>query len=565
MYHRYFGLNEAPFSIAVNPRYLFMSARHRDALAHLLYGVGVGGGFILLTGEVGTGKTTINRCLLEQLPDNTDIALILNPALNAVELLATVCDELGIGYDKGEQSLKVLTDKLHQFLLSNHAQGRNTVLLIDEAQHLQFDVLEQIRLLTNLETNTKKLLQIILVGQPELRTLLNQPELRQLAQRITARYQLKPLNFEETQAYIRHRLQISGLPANQELFPKKIIKGIHKTSRGVPRVINVLCDRMLLGAYGQNKMQVDRAIFKQAVIEVMGEEDDILLQPESLLKPWLVPTTLIVLLGLVTALWVKPIALLFTDQPVTEAIVTPASSASPTTPSINSQPAGSLTTTPKVEDNAEQLQSAFFESQQQAIDELLNIMALADVNSADICANTPTSSPRCEQFNVPSWQALLDYNRPAVLRLITPAKMQVYVTLLAIDNKQAILQRDNKTISLPLTTIGEMWTGDFLFIWQPSKLYTAPFAEGAQGPIVAWLAQQFAQLDQQPTLLADQTFNAALGQRVKLFQAQHQLQADGVVGLKTLLQLNQQLGLEPTLQRPAPSQQTTNTTAAEEL
>ena len=274
MYHQYFGLQEAPFSISVDPRYLFMGARHRDALAHLLYGVSIGGGFILLTGEVGTGKTTLNRCLLDKLPDNTDVALVLNPALNAVELLATVCDELGIEYEPSEQSLKVLTDKLHQFLLNNHSKDRNTVLLIDEAQHLSFDVLEQIRLLTNLETNTKKLLQIILVGQPELRALLAKPELRQLAQRITARYQLKPLNLQETHAYIRHRLSVARLPENQELFPDRVVKHLHKISRGIPRLINVLCDRMLLGTYGQNKKMADMAILKQAAVEVLGEEDE---------------------------------------------------------------------------------------------------------------------------------------------------------------------------------------------------------------------------------------------------------------------------------------------------
>ena len=255
MYYRYFGLQEAPFSIAPNPQYLFMSAQHRDALAHLLYGVGAGGGFILLTGEVGTGKTTVTRCLLEQVPDNTDIAIILNPALDAIELLASVCDELGIeqGDAQHPPSLKTLTDKLHHYLLESHARGRNTVLLIDEAQQLKTDVLEQIRLLTNLETNTKKLLQIILVGQPELTALLARNELRQLNQRITARYQIKPLSLEETQAYIQHRLQVAGLPANQNLFTNKIIKGIHQKTDGLPRLINVLCDRILLGTYGQNK------------------------------------------------------------------------------------------------------------------------------------------------------------------------------------------------------------------------------------------------------------------------------------------------------------------------
>ncbi|HBO13198.1 MAG TPA: general secretion pathway protein GspA, partial [Halieaceae bacterium] len=272
MYYQYFGLREAPFSIAVNPRYLFMSHRHRDALAHLLYGVGAGGAFIVLTGEVGTGKTTINRALLEQLPDDADIAIVLNPALDAAELLATVCDELGIAYDREDAaSLKALTDRLHRFLLDNHARGRRTVLLIDEAQHLSFPVLEQIRLLTNLETDSEKLLHIILIGQPELAAMLQRPELRQLNQRVTARYNLEPLSRGETGAYIRHRLQVAGLGPGTELFPPRVVRAIHRHSRGIPRLINLLCDRMLLGAYGQEAPRVDRRMLRKAVREVIGE------------------------------------------------------------------------------------------------------------------------------------------------------------------------------------------------------------------------------------------------------------------------------------------------------
>ena len=272
MYYHHFGLTEAPFSIAVDPRYLFMSARHQDALAHLIYGVTTGGGFVLLTGEVGTGKTTVNRSVMARLPETTDVALVLNPALNAEQLLAAVCDELGIACQKDEQNLKSLTDKLHRFLLDNHARGRNTVLLIDEAQHLQLEVLEQIRLLTNLETDNRKLLQIILVGQPELQTLLGRRELRQLSQRITARYQLKPLSPEETAAYIQHRLKVAGLNEGPPLFPPRVMREIHRLSGGIPRLINLLCDRALLGSYGQNKKQVDRAMVRQAASEVLGEE-----------------------------------------------------------------------------------------------------------------------------------------------------------------------------------------------------------------------------------------------------------------------------------------------------
>jgi general secretion pathway protein A len=531
MYHSYFGLKEAPFSIAVNPRYLFMSARHRDALAHLLYGVGVGGGFILLTGEVGTGKTTINRSLLEQIPDNTDIALILNPALNAAELLATVCDELGIEYQTGESSLKILTDKLHQFLLSNYSKGRNTVLLIDEAQHLQFDVLEQIRLLTNLETNTKKLLQIILVGQPELRTLLNKPELRQLAQRITARYQLKPLNLSETQAYIRHRLQVAGLPANQILFPNNIVKGIHKVSRGVPRIINVLCDRMLLGTYGQNKIIVDQAMLKQSIIEVMGEEDDIQLTQKTSFISIVSVIAVISVISLLLWQW--------SNSEIKNALKTSI---------INTKSSDIGANNLIIDQEVEPIIATSFKepiwtsSEAQAINELLNLLVIPISSASSLCYNPNLKTPRCERLTVNTWQELLEYNRPAVLSLITKSKMQVYTTLIAINNDQAMLRLNGKTITLPLSIIGEMWTGDIVFIWQPAEIYTAPFSKDYNGPLVKWLAQQFALLDGQKKLLADKKFNAALTQRVKIFQQNNQLTADGVVGLKTLLKLDEKLG-----------------------
>lgn len=560
MYHRYFGLQEAPFSIAVNPRYMFMSARHRDALAHLLYGVGVGGGFILLTGEVGTGKTTVNRCLLEQLPDNTDIALVLNPALNAMELLATVCDELGIAHINDEPSLKNLTDKLHQFLLANHAKSRNTVLLIDEAQHLKFEVLEQIRLLTNLETNTKKLLQIILVGQPELRTLLTRPELRQLAQRITARYQLKPLSLAETHAYIRHRLQVAGLPAGQELFPRPIVKGIHHISRGVPRLINVLCDRMLLGTYGQNKTVVDRAMLKQAIREVMGEDDEIPANPIS--RNTVIAMTLgaVAVIGLLVGLvaWQLPggqpepavdfateleqSAIIARPQIVDnqDALATAVSIATPATEEIIEPiPAAAI-------ESVDTPAQPWINSQQQALHELAK--ALGFKTSADIAfCSAPDTTVRCEQLTVKTWQALLSFNRPAVLTLITPSKMQVYATLLTIEDDRALLHHDGRNSDISLQELGELWTGEFIFLWQPAQYFQRPVARGDSGPMVHWLAQKFAKIDGQQTPLADQVFTPALAQRVMLFQQDEQLEADGVVGLKTLLKINEQLGIAHTL------------------
>ncbi|OUS32007.1 hypothetical protein A9Q98_02310 [Thalassotalea sp. 42_200_T64] len=267
-YTDYFSLTDIPFSIAPNPRYLFMSSRHKEALAHLTYGLGDAGGFVLLTGEVGTGKTTVSKCLLEQLPDNTQAAFILNPTLSAKELLATVCDELHIDYVAEQTSLKVLTDLILRHLLDNYSQGKNTLLIIDEAQHLQAEVLEQLRLLTNLETHTKKLLQVILIGQPELQELLKRRDLRQLAQRITARYHLLPLNKAEVKLYIEHRLSIAG--CQRQLFSKAAIALIHKLSGGVPRLINLLCDRSLLGAYSKEKTQVDNRIVCQSAEETLG-------------------------------------------------------------------------------------------------------------------------------------------------------------------------------------------------------------------------------------------------------------------------------------------------------
>ncbi|MCK6430247.1 MAG: AAA family ATPase, partial [Burkholderiaceae bacterium] len=258
MYARYFGLKQPPFSIAPDPRYLFMSERHREALAHLLYGVRGGGGFVLLTGEVGTGKTTVCRCFLEQIPKRCNVAYIFNPKLTVEELLRTVCTEFRIPYEHvgpGAPTVKDYVDALNEFLLRTHAVGQNNVLIIDEAQNLSADVLEQLRLLTNLETNERKLLQIVLIGQPELRALLARPELRQLAQRVIARYHLGALSDAETTQYVRHRLAVAGL--TQALpFDAAALRRLVHYSRGVPRRINLLADRALLGAYAKGQAVV---------------------------------------------------------------------------------------------------------------------------------------------------------------------------------------------------------------------------------------------------------------------------------------------------------------------
>lgn len=271
MYQDFFGLHEKPFSIAPDPRYLYMTDQHREALAHLLYGVGDEGGFTLLTGEVGTGKTTICRSLLNQLPDNVNVAFIVNPRVSVVELLETICDELEIDYPQaaGQASAKVLVDHINHYLLEAYARGQNTILIIDEAQNLADEVLEQLRLLTNLETDEKKLLQLILLGQPELIEKLEQEHLRQLAQRITARFHLRPLTIKEMIAYIEHRLHVAGFRG--ELFSSAALKHIYQKSGGVPRLVNIICDRSMLGAYTGDMLQIEYPMALAASNEVLGE------------------------------------------------------------------------------------------------------------------------------------------------------------------------------------------------------------------------------------------------------------------------------------------------------
>lgn len=292
MYTGFFGLTSQPFSIAPNPDFLFLSPRHAEALAHLRYGLGEAGGFVLLTGEVGTGKTTVSRCLLQELTDKTEVAFILNPTLNELELLAAICDQLKIRYKKSDASLKMLTDKITNRLMKNHQAGKNTILIIDEAQHLQPAVLEQLRLLTNLETNTKKLLQVILIGQPELQQLLQRQDLRQLAQRITARYHLMPLTEQEVQQYISYRLQVAG--CSRPVFTASAVKKLFQLSGGIPRLLNLICDRALLGGYSQQKALIDAGLINQAASEVLAIKP----QPEKAAWPvWLWPMLTLVALG----------------------------------------------------------------------------------------------------------------------------------------------------------------------------------------------------------------------------------------------------------------------------
>jgi general secretion pathway protein A len=527
MYHTFFGLTEPAFSIAVNPRYLYMSQQHKEALAHLLYGV-AGGGFVMLTGEVGTGKTTIIRCLLEQMPDNTDIAIVMNPMSNVPELLTTICEELDAAYVKDEPSVKDLTDAIHNFLLRNHTHGRNTVLLIDEAQLLSAQALEQVRLLTNLETTTQKLLHIILVGQPELKTLLAKPELRQLAQRITARFHLTPLTLNETQAYIRHRLKIAGLPEGRSPFPFAIVKRIHAFTGGIPRLINVICERCLIGAYGSNQQRVDNDIFNAARKEVIGGLEQSREAKRNFY--WKIAAGALGVCLITSTIYFTQIAETHAPKKLTavqsSSIVrnTASSAQSSSTPTM-------------VIRNYHAAEDTFF-----------NYLGVPIAPETRPCGKNIKASQQCAKAALHTWTDVSELNRPAILVMSTPEKFSTYLVLIGLNTENAlVLNEQQERVQIPLTKIGRDWTGELIYLWKKPPAFTETLLLGDSSPTVAWIAQQFAKIDNQKDPLTDDLFSLALQERVKIFQRSKNIPADGNITEQTLMKINEVIGADKTL------------------
>lgn len=554
MYNEYFGLKETPFSIAPDPRYLYMSEKHREALAHLLYGLRSDGGFVLLTGEVGTGKTTVCRCLLEQIPDNCDTAFILNPKLTVEELLSTICDELGIAYPEGNRSNKVFIDLITRTLLESHAKGRKNVLIIDEAQNLSTEVLEQMRLLTNLETNERKLLQIILIGQPELRSKLAQPELRQLAQRIVARYHLGPLDKREVAFYINHRLAVAGIRGR--LFPQSTIDLICRLSGGIPRLINLLCDRALLGAFVEGKERVDKAIVKRSAREVLSEPSiagNGSERPFS--RAWGIGIGLFVVLTCGAVF-----AMVFFNQAPKPVVVEPkvAGITRGELSSVSRKPVPPLEllhegSNPDQADVSPAAEPAVMEPSpvqlnlpgtRHPLNEVMAFHALFEVWGA---AYQPMGEPVCRQAEAQGLRChvgegnlddLRRFNRPAVLKLSNPSEEIFFATITRLDDETVTLILQDEVRKVPIPELASAWTGSYTLLWRVPPDFRGELGMGDRGPAVEWLRLHLAKAGgKEADPGAGDYFDGELSRRVKEFQSTRGLQSDGIVGPRTLIHL----------------------------
>ena len=557
MYAEYFGLQQEPFSIAPDPRFLFMSERHREALAHLLYGVRGGGGFVLLTGEIGAGKTTICRCFLEQLPEPCRVAYIFNPKLTVGDLLRSICHEFQVEVKApgpGPATIKDHLDPLNEHLLRCHAQGLRNVLVIDEAQNLSPHVLEQLRLLTNLETNEHKLLQVILIGQPELRGLVARPELEQLAQRIVARYPLDALTPAETRQYIQHRLDVAGLKGPLP-FSDAAIQRVHALTAGVPRRINLLCDRALLGTYATGQARVERATVDKAAHEVFDTpakgQDSTGHSPLRERALYLGAGAAVGAMLVAVAAWAwwqarasvqppsAPAASLAPEQP------TPPNATAPMPPVT--QPAPSPA--PEAPATVQGLPpaGALIASTEAAWTELAALWG-AQFSGASPCDQAPRQGLQCYRTQRMTLHGLRQLDRPAVLALQLPDRSRGRVLLTAMSGDTAWLQAGGQRWQLPLTQLADAWDGSYETLWRLPPGLRARVSDARQTAAATWVGERIAALQTQGKVPPS---TANLTARVQAFQRTQGIDAEGVAGPITLMQLNLASGVdEPRLSAP---------------
>jgi general secretion pathway protein A len=516
MYAPYFGLKHEPFSIAPDPHYLFMSERHREALAHLLYGLAGGGGFVLLTGEIGTGKTTLCRLFLEQIPANCNVAYIFNPKLTALELLQSICEEFRIPAPESP-SMKGYVDRLNAFLLESHAASRNNVLIIDEAQNLSAEVLEQLRLLTNLETRERKLLQVILIGQPELRTMLERPELEQLAQRVIARYHLDALTAGETEQYIRHRMDVAGLERPFPFEPRAL-RRIREITRGVPRRINLLCDRALLGAYATSRASVDRKTIDQAADEVFGKA--------ATHPPVRQRTALILGLGLAAGAGLYAAAVRIAPEDASGKTVPAA------TPVVRASPAASA---PALLPAAAASAPAptLLRDANEAWRELATLWKVP-APEGNACAELAREQLQCFTRNL-NLALIRELGRPGIVTLDAQQGAPRYALLTALTADAATLRAGGTEQKVTLEALAARWNGEFSTLWRAPPGYSVRGGPGAE--TAGWIAER---LSLQPRTAID----AELKARLRSFQLAHGLPGDGQPGPMTFMQLNRAGGAD---------------------
>jgi len=564
MYAPFFGLSQDPFSIAPDPHYLFMSGRHREALAHLLYGLDGGGGFVVLTGEIGTGKTTVCRCFLEQVPANCNVAYIVNPRLTAAELVQTVCEDFGVvapGTAAGAETVRHWTGLLNQFLLQAHAAGRNCVLIIDEAQQLSAEVLEQLRLLTNLETNERKLLQIVLIGQPELRDMLARPELEQLAQRVIARFHLDALSAEESTQYITHRLAVAGWSGPLP-FDRAALRDIHRLARGVPRRINLLCGRALLGAYASGQRVVGRATVARAAREVFGAHPASP-PPQKHKAAWLGGLAGAAAVGVLGAVaWVglgqpgwhaEPAAAVLAVTPLPASAapspVAPQQAASAAVPAAPAEPPPAALAVPTLDATGLAAVWADLPRNESSAWQTLGTLwgAPAD-ESGDPCKAWAARDLQCFKAQRTSLAMLRQLDRPGLLTLVSPEGRSAYAVLTGLNADYATLELNGVPHRVRVDTLAQWWRGDFATLWRSPPGYPGA-RQAVNSPVVAeWLV---ARLDSLPTATPAASAREGapdLKARLYQFQLAQGLIPDGRAGPMTFMQLNRAAGLaEPRL------------------